>query len=74
LTIRFCFFCGTGYNRDDWIQDFDCSECTSVFTPPILKRVKQLMLIEAIQSFSTKPLTDKKAKQAEKRRLRDERK
>jgi hypothetical protein len=67
ILIRFCFFCGTGYSRDNWNCNFECTECKAIFIPPKIIRETQVTLIEAVQSFSTKPLTDKKAVKAAKR-------
>ncbi len=65
--IRFCFFCGEGHNRANDKDDFECPECLAVFTPPKASKEMSITLMNAIHNFHQIPLTDKKAKQAEKR-------
>jgi hypothetical protein len=69
MTIRFCFFCGEGYNRDSWKGQITCSECGAIFQPPIVVKEAQITLEEAEANFNKIPLTDKKAIQAQKRKM-----
>jgi transcription initiation factor TFIIIB Brf1 subunit/transcription initiation factor TFIIB len=68
MTIRFCWVCGSGYNKDLWRDRFVCSECGAVFEVPKIIKQSQITLEEAQANFSKIPLTDKKAVQAQKRR------
>lgn len=68
MTIRFCFFCGTGYNQETKWLNFQCTVCQAVFLAPTIIKEAQLTLEEAQVAFDKIPLTDKKALQAQKRR------
>jgi hypothetical protein len=73
MVIRFCWTCGSGYNRDSWKGiRFECAECGAVFNPPVLIKESQITLEEAQANFAKIPLTDKKALFAAKRRRRTE--
>ena len=68
VTIRFCFFCGHGYNQETkWIE-FNCTICQAVFIAPTIIKETQISLEEAQAVFDKIPLTDKKAVQAAKRK------
>lgn len=68
--IRFCFFCGEGYSRDNWNENFVCAECQAIFIPPKIIKVPEIVLEAAQEAFNKIPLTDKKAVQAAKRNSR----
>lgn len=69
--IRFCFYCGEGYNRDSWKGlPFVCTECGAVFDAPHIIKESQITLEEAEANFAKIPLTDKKAVRAQTRRRR----
>lgn len=70
MTIRFCFWCGTGYNRDSWKENYVCSVCLAIFKPPLALQEPQIDLEEAKSAFDKIPLTDKKAVLARRRRGR----
>lgn len=62
--IRFCFFCGEGYDRHSWKGQYECKECGAIFDIPVVVRQMQISLEEAIANFNKIPLTDKKAVRA----------
>lgn len=67
MTIRFCFWCGTGFDRHSWKENFVCSVCHAIFIPPTAIKESQLTLEEAEVAFNKIPLTDRKALNAKKR-------
>jgi hypothetical protein len=68
MTIRFCFFCGSGYNQETKWLEFKCTVCQAVFIAPTIVKETQITLEEAEAAFNAIPLTDKKAVLAAKRR------
>ena len=69
MTIRFCFFCGEGYNnKHGWLGQFECDQCKAVFEIPVTIKETQITLEEAEANFDQIPLTDKKAVRARRRR------
>jgi hypothetical protein len=69
MTIRFCFFCGSGYNQETKWLSFECTVCSAVFIAPTIVRETQVTLEEAQAAFDKIPLTDKKAINAAKRKI-----
>ena len=68
--IRFCFFCGHGYNQETkWIE-LNCTICKAIFKIPTIIQDAQLSLEEAQAAFDKIPLSDKKALLAAKRKKR----
>jgi len=55
--IRFCYYCGEGYNKNNDIDYFTCS-CGAQFIPPVTVKESQITLEEAEANFNKIPLTD----------------
>lgn len=60
--LRFCFFCGTGYSKDNWndYDNFVCTICDAIFIPPIIIKETQITLEEAEAKFNEIPIVVKK--------------